>query len=239
MLLLLLLPTAVLAQKGSATSANRGKNGRVKSVTVNNLPGYDTKWFHPGIYISVYGSRYRLEHSQAYVGSGLAANALVSPGFGVGFIGDLRLTDYLSLRFAPGVNPLYENQVEFLKVGGSQDSVLNQEISTTQVTFPVLLKYKSDRRRNTRVYLIGGIKPSINIGQRKREPLRSIMEVNGSDFALEYGVGLDLFYPFFKFGPELRFSHGLPNLLKPGNDVYTRSFQRVRSNSVTLYLNIE
>ncbi len=239
MLLLLLLPTVVVAQKRSQTSASRGKGGRVKSVTVNNLPGYDDRWFHPGIYISVYGSRYRLEHSAAYPTSGVSANALVTPGFGVGFIGDARLSDYLSLRFAPGVNPLYENQVEFKKFGGAQDTVLNQEISTTQVTFPLLLKFHSERRRNTRVYVIGGLKPSINIGQRKREPARSQLAIGSSDLAIEYGVGLDLFYPFFKFAPELRFSHGLTNLLQPGADFYTGSFQRVRSNSVTLYLNIE
>ncbi|KAA9339640.1 PorT family protein [Hymenobacter busanensis] len=244
LLLLFLLPGAASAQKGSQTKANRGKGGRVKSVTVNNLPGYDDRWFHPGIYISFYGSRYRLEHSQTYVsrlnsGAPITANAVVSPGFGVGFIGDVRLTDYLNLRFAPGVNPLYENKVEFKGNSTTTDPIVDQEVSTTQVVFPLLLKYKSERRRNTRMYMIGGVKPSINIGQRKRDPARSLLELGSSDMAIEYGVGLDLFYPFFKFAPELRFSHGLTNLIQPGTDQYTRSFQRVRSNSVTLYLNIE
>jgi hypothetical protein len=242
-LLLLCLPTAALAQNRSQTSASRGKGGRVKSITVNNLPGYDDKWFHPGIYISVYGSRYRLEHSQTYVNNlngpmGMSANALMTPGFGVGFIGDARITDYLSVRFVPGVNPLFENQVEFKSTSGNEE-IKNQEISTTQLAFPVLLKYKSERRRNTRVYVVGGIKPSTNVGLRKRDPERSQLQVANSDFAIEYGVGLDLFYPFFKFGPELRFSHGLKNLINPGIDPYTQSFHRLRSNSVTLYLNIE
>ncbi|WP_262922895.1 hypothetical protein [Hymenobacter cellulosilyticus] len=43
----------------------------------------------------------------------------------------------------------------------------------------------------------------------------------------------------FKFAPELRFSHGLSNLLVPGKDVYSRSLQSMKSNTVTLYLNFE
>ncbi|UYZ60449.1 type IX secretion/gliding motility protein PorT/SprT [Hymenobacter latericus] len=242
-LLLLALPTAALGQKSSYSKASRGKNGRVKSVTVNNLPGYDTRWFHPGFFVGVNGSRYRLEHSQAYVnnlqnGQGIAANAKFSPGFAVGFIGDARLTDYLSIRFTPGVSFL-TRQVEFKKIGSVADTIVDQEISFTQLDLPLLFKLKSERRRNTRVYLVGGVRPSVNVGTRRRDPVSSQLKLGNSDLAIEYGVGLDLFYPFFKFAPELRFSHGLPNMLQSGNDVYTNSFQRVRSSTVTLYLNFE
>ncbi|GAB2968151.1 hypothetical protein GCM10027048_43730 [Hymenobacter coalescens] len=242
-LLLIALPTAALAQKKSYTSAKRGKNGQVKSVTVNNLTGYDDRWFHPGFYIGLNASRYRLEHSQTYVnnlqnGQGIAANAMVSPGFAVGFVGDVRLTDYLSLRFTPGVSFL-TREVEFKKIGAVGDSIQNQQIGSTQLDLPLLFKFKSERRRNTRVYMVGGVRPSFNVGNRKKDPERSQLQVGGSDFAIEYGVGLDLFYPFFKFAPELRFSHGLTNLSQSANDVYSQSFQRIRSNTVTLYLTFE
>ncbi|OON70386.1 hypothetical protein B0919_05350 [Hymenobacter sp. CRA2] len=232
-----------MAQKKSYTSAKRGKNGQVKSVTVDNLTGYDDKWFHPGFYIGLNASRYRLEHSQAYVdrlrgGTGISANAKMSPGFAVGFVGDVRLADYWNLRFTPGVSFL-TRQVEFKKVGAAPDSVQDQEIGSTQIDLPLLIKFKSDRRRNTRVYMVGGVRPSFNVGNRKKDPERSQMQVGNADFAIEYGVGLDLFYPFFKFAPELRFSHGLSNLSKPGNDIYSTSFQRIRTNTVTLYLTFE
>ncbi|TLM96672.1 type IX secretion/gliding motility protein PorT/SprT [Hymenobacter jeollabukensis] len=243
-LLLLGLPTAALAQNKSYTKAKRGKNGQVKSVTVNNLPGYDERWYRPGFNIGLNMSRYRLEHSQYYVdrikgGTGIAANAKVAPGFAVGFVNDVRLADHWNLRFIPGVSFL-TRQVEFEKVGNATEEINNQEIGSTQLDVPLLIKFKSDRRRNTRMYLVGGVRQSFNIGNRRRDPERNQMQVGTSDFAIEYGVGLDLFYPFFKFAPELRFSHGLTNLAQPGApDVYSRSFQRIRSNTVTLYFTFE
>jgi hypothetical protein len=242
-LLLLALPTAALAQNKTYSSAKRGKNGQVKSITVNNLPAYDERWYRPGFCIGLNASRYRLEHSQYYVdrlrnGQGVAANAKFSPGFSVGFVNDIRLADHWNLRFVPGVSFL-TRQVEFKPVGAASDSIQDQEIGSTQLDLPLLIKFKSERRRNTRVYLVGGVRHSFNVGNRKRDPLRSQMQVGTSDFAIEYGVGLDLFYPFFKFAPELRFSHGLTNLAQAAPDVYSRSFQRIRSSSVTLYLTFE
>ncbi|TGE20102.1 type IX secretion/gliding motility protein PorT/SprT [Hymenobacter elongatus] len=239
-----LLPTAVLAQKNSKTGASRGSRGQVKSITVNNLPGYDDKWFHPGFYIAPNFSRYKIEQSAAYVqaiqnGTAISANSVVSPGLSVGFIGDVRLADNFNLRLTPGVSFL-TRRVEFKPFGYQPaDSIQTQEIGGTQIDLPLLVKFKSDRRRNARVYVVGGVKSSVSVGNRRKDPLRNQLQATSGDFAIEYGVGLDLFYPLFKFAPELRFSNGLSNLLQPNKDVYSRSLQSMKSNTVTLYLNFE
>ncbi|TGE28870.1 type IX secretion/gliding motility protein PorT/SprT [Hymenobacter metallicola] len=243
-LLLGLAPSTATAQKKSQTSASRGGRGQVKSITVNNLPGYDDKWFHPGFYIAPNFSRYKLEQSPAYIqaiqnGRGVSANALVSPGLSVGFIGDVRLADYFNLRFTPGVS-FMTRRIEFKPYGYQPaDSIFTQEVGGTQIDLPLLVKFHSERRRNTRVYMIGGVRSSVNVGNRRKDPLRNRLQASSNDFAIEYGVGLDLFYPLFKFGPELRFSHGLNNLLQPNKDVYSTSLQSLKSNTVTLYLNFE
>ncbi|MCB2410230.1 porin family protein [Hymenobacter lucidus] len=239
-----LAPHSATAQKNSQSSASRGGGGRVKSITVNNLPGYDDKWFHPGFYIAPNFSRYKIEQSSAYIlaiqnGTGVSANALVSPGLSVGFIGDIKLADYFSLRFTPGVS-FMTRRVEYKPFGYSPaDSVQTQEVGGTQIDLPLLLKFHSERRRNARVYVVGGIRSSVNVGNRRKDPVRNQLQASSNDIAIEYGVGLDLFYPLFKFAPELRFSNGLTNLLQPGKDVYSRSLQSMKSNTVTLYLNFE
>lgn len=234
------------AQKKSLTGANRSKSGRVKSVTVNNLPGYDDRWLHLGMYVAPNFSRYKIEHAAGYPAQGVSANSVVSPGGSVGFLADLRIGNYGALNLAPGVSFL-TRRIEFKDYGYSpqtssdpdKDKLQDQEIGTTQIDFPVLFKLKSERRRNTRVYIIGGVKPSFTIGGRKKDGDLTLLEASRSDVALEYGVGMDLFYPFFKFSPELRFSHGLTNLYVAGNnDVYSRSLLSMKSNTVTLYLNI-
>ena len=242
-LLGLLLPTVAVAQRKSQARATRGKNGSVKSITVKNLPDYDGRWFHPGMYLAFSGSRFVIEHSAAYINNPrVTANSVVSPSLGVGFIGDARLGGEGSpfvLRFAPGVNFL-TRRVEFRPHGyAAPDSVVTQEVTATVVQFPVLLKYQSDRRRNTRAYMIAGLSPVLTASNRRSDPLRNQLRALDSDLTLEYGVGLELFYPLFKLAPELRFSHGLRNLLVPHNDVFSQSLQRMSTNSVTLYLNIQ
>jgi len=234
------LPLAAQAQKKSRSSASRGSSGKVKSITVDNLPGYDDKWFHPGMFIAPNFSRYKIEQSASYVQAGnVSANAIVSPGLSVGFIADVRLADNFDLRFTPGAS-FITRRVEYKPFGYSPaDSILTQEIGGTQIDLPLLLKFKSERRRNTRVYVVGGIKSSVGVGNRRKDPARNLLRASSGDVSIEYGVGLDLFYPLFKFAPELRFSNGLTNLLVPGNDVYSRSLQSMKSNTVTLYLNIE
>ena len=243
-LLALLLPAATAwAQRGPVGRAKRSKGGTLKSITVNNLPGYDERWFHPGMYVAITGSRFVIEQSAAYVASQqVTANSLYSPSLGVGFIGDVRLGGPRSpfiLRFAPGVNFL-TRKVQFTPRGYvPADSIVTQEVTATVVQFPLLLKYQSDRRRNSRLYMIAGLNPTVTASNRLNDPLRNQLRALNRDLTLEYGVGLELFYPLFKLAPELRFSHGLRNLLMPRNDIFSRSLQSISTNSVTLYINIQ
>ncbi|WP_210516203.1 type IX secretion/gliding motility protein PorT/SprT [Hymenobacter terricola] len=242
-LLVLLVPTAALAQRKASSKANRGKNGSLKSITVNNLPAYDDRWFHPGMYVSFSASRFIIEQSATYIANRtVTANSIISPSLGVGFIGDARLGGPESpfiLRFAPGVNFL-TRKVEFTPHGySSPDSVVTQEVTSTVIQFPLLLKYQSDRRRNSRMYMIAGLNPILTASNRRSDPLHNQLRALDSDLTLEYGVGLELFYPLFKLAPELRFSHGLKNLLVYHNDLFSRSLQSMSTNAVTLYINIQ
>jgi hypothetical protein len=247
LLSLLLLAGPVLAQRKRSDAIDRSRKGHIKGITVENLSNYNQRFFRPGIYVAPTFSRFMIEQSSAYVlaaqqGRGISANSIISPGLALGFIGDIRLgspTTPFHLRFAPGLR-FETRRVEFTGRGvGMPDTIRTQEVATTQLELPLLLKYQSDRRRNTRVYMIAGLKPSFTVTQRQNTPAINHLLVTGSDLLLEYGVGLDLFYPYFKFAPELRFSHGLRNILDPRNDTYSNSLQSLRTNTVTLYFNIE
>jgi len=242
LLAFLLTAPAAWAQR-KVGEPRRNKKGGVKSITVKNLADYDDRWFHPGMFVALTASRFNIEQSAAYVSSqAVTANSIVSPSLGVGFIGDARLGGPESpfiFRFAPGVSFL-TRRVEFTPRNYPKpDSIVTQEVTSTVVQFPVLLKYQSDRRRNARAYMIAGISPSLTASNRRSDPLRNQLRALDSDLTLEYGVGLDLFYPLFKLAPELRFSHGLRNLLVNRNDVYSRSLQSMSTNTVTLYINIQ
>ncbi len=230
-------------QRHRLAKASRSRKGNLKGVTVANLSNYDDRWFHPGLYFAPGYSKFFIEQSARYIlPQSLTANSIISPDFGVGIIGDVRLGNSGSpfiLRFAPGVN-FRTRRVEFGPHNLTPpDSVFTQEVSSTVVDFPLLLKYQSKRRGNTRMYMIAGVKPSVSVTTRRSDLMRNHLQVSDNDLTLEYGVGLDLFYPLFKFAPELRFSYGLRNLLIDRPDLYSRSLQSLRTSTVTLYLNIQ
>jgi hypothetical protein len=105
---------------------------------------------------------------------------------------------------------------------------------------PFLLKYSSKRRKNSRMYFVAGVSPTIDVGGSKRsERIDNQLRLDKNNFQIEYGAGLDLFYPFFKFAPEIRVAHGMPNLLIPDNNAFARSLNKVTTTNITLYLFFE
>ena len=225
-----LLPTVAVAQRENAT-------GR-KHITVANLSNYDARWFHPGFYIAGNLSRFIPEYTTAYVNnSAVRLITKVRPGFTVGFIGDMRLNDYMTLRFVPGVG-FYTREVERHSTAGNVRDT-TQQVSNTSLELPLLLKYHAKRRRNVRLYLVGGLKPAIDVGNKKKDRLPGQMRAASSDLSIEYGIGADLFYPIFKFGPELRFSHGLRNLNTNDANFFNQNLGRFSTHTITLYLNFE
>jgi hypothetical protein len=54
--------------------------------------------------------------------------------------------------------------------------------------------------------------------------------------SVDYGFGFDLFYEYFKLSPELRFSHGITNMLVKDPNVYSKALDRLSSHTVSFYL---
>ncbi|WP_082780277.1 porin family protein [Rufibacter sp. DG15C] len=222
-----------------------------KTIKGENLQGYESRTFRWGFSLAMNTSWYQLEHSNSYVdrlktadlSDDISMNAKMGIGFNVNFIGSYRLSPDFLIRLQPGVG-YYSRSVEYKgdvtapgNTEPSEDGAVLQEINTFTGEFPVLLKYESLRRKNTQMYFIAGVKPSIVVGGQKKD--NEILQVGTSDFSVDFGVGLDMFYPFFKFAPELRFSRGITNLHKPVDNNFNNSIQRMSSNTITLYLNFE
>lgn len=87
--------------------------------------------------------------------------------------------------------------------------------------------------------MIGGLKPGIEVGARKRERRNDQLRTQSLDLSIDYGFGLDIYYPLFKFSPELRFSLGLSNLFNEDDNIFSNSIDGLSTYTVTLYLLFE
>ena len=84
---------------------------------------------------------------------------------------------------------------------------------------------------------------ALDIGRKKGNPIL----LKGRDFGLEFGIGCDIYLPYFKLCPELKFSFGLVDLLEKNRDdlvdqdlmKYTDALTKATSRMVTLTFNFE
>lgn len=204
-----------------------------------NLPYYDNRIIHYGFLMGIHRSYFNITYSQKFIGHKLDSLQSIMPpprlGFDLGFIVNLRAGEFFDLRTTPKVG-FYEYLIRYRFTDGSE---INQLIESTMVETPLLLKYKSVKWGNSRMYIIGGIMPGIQAsGNKKAAEERKIQTAN---FNLngELGLGFDIYFPLFKFSPEIRFSRGFLNMLRKDQYGYSDGMKGLNSNIFTFYLLFE
>jgi hypothetical protein len=160
----------------------------------------------------------------------------ISPGFQVSIVSDLRLVDYFSLRFLPGIT-FGQRKLYFYR----NDTTLERkvELESSFLDFPLVVKYKSKRVNNYAPYFIGGFNVRYDLATRKEA--NKYIELNPFDIYFEIGFGIDYYLKYFKFSTELKLSTGLRNVLDTGaGDLqYYGSIDRLNSYLVMLCFHFE
>ena len=133
-------------------------------------------------------------------------------GFSVGVLADMRLSSNLNLRITPsmhfGAKHIRLLNLADLDAEGKPKSEI-QDMKNTYLAVPVDLKFSSQRWNNIRPYILAGVSPMINLTNKNQE----IIQLNRIDLMVEVGLGCDLYLPFFKLIPELKFCYGLSDAL--------------------------
>ena len=133
-------------------------------------------------------------------------------GFSVGVLADLRLSQHLNLRFAPSMHfgakhLMFRNLTETDSEGRPLEAT--QDMKNTYIALPIDLKFSAERWNNYRPYITAGVSPMINLTSKNQE----YIQLKRSDFFVEVGLGVDLYLPFFKLIPELKFCYSLRDAL--------------------------
>ena len=80
------------------------------------------------------------------------------------------------------------------------------------------------------MYVIGGLTYRFDFtsdAQTDRSDTKPIVALYPNTFSYDMGVGLDVYFEFFKFSPEIKLSNGLGNQLVPDGFIYAGSLERV------------
>lgn len=133
-------------------------------------------------------------------------------GFSVGVLADLRLSKHLNLRFTPtmhfGAKHLtFYNMTELNAEGRLLE--MTQDMKSTYISFPVDLKFSAERWNNYRPYVIAGVNQLVNLTSKNQD----FLQLKRTNTMIEVGLGCDLYLPFFKLIPELKFCYSLTNAI--------------------------
>ncbi len=203
--------------------------GQIESS--HNLPNYDEKFMHYGFLLALNTTQFRVVHSDDFVQSDSVVGLYpkLKTGFTLGFIVNTRISEFVDFRVMPEV-AFYERALAFeLSSDGAVEAIFN----TAVVELPLLIKYKSQRRLNHRIYMVGGVKFAFEVGKKKDSVKKAEILTKATDISLEYGIGWDQYLPLFKFAPEVRVSYGLTNLFVPQDNIYSNSIKKLSTFTVT------
>ncbi len=206
-----------------------------------NLSGYDDVNTHFGFLLGLHSSYYRLDYSKDF--SSLDFESLHSihsksmPGFKLGFISDFNLYYPFDIRTLLQVS-FSEFRMDYYYIDGS---VFSDTRPSTFLESPVLIKYKSKRRKNHRMFIIAGFKPSLEIGAKnKDEAGKDILDLKSFDISFELGFGSDIFFQLFKLSPEIRYSRGLRNILNKKNiNEYNLPIDKIIVHNISFFFTFE
>jgi hypothetical protein len=185
----------------------------------------------------------------AYVTDTLTAiSSPPSVGFGIGFVVNTNLNKNVDIRFTPSlvfndrlINYDYVNPGTF-NPGNPQ---IQKKVQATMVDFPVGLKLKSDRLMNLRAYMIGGLKYSIDLASDKKTndaeaaPIDKLIKNKKNFLSYEAGLGLDIYFEYFKMSPEVKVSYSFNDILKHENQPYANPIDKAKLRHFTFSLFFE
>ena len=206
---------------------------------IQNRPYADLRRWHLGFSVGVHTENIRFTHNGFVTENGeswFMEQPSYSPGFCVNGLFDLRLNNYFSLRFSPGM--YFGNRDIRMREVNSGDQ-LRQNIKSAFVVTPVDIKFSALRYRNSRPYMVAGIMPAFDVGKKRSDELK----LKSTDFYLSVGFGCDFYLPYFKLNPEIKFCLGLTDVLQhdrpdladdPSKLKFTQSLSKATSKMIVL-----
>jgi len=202
-----------------------------------NRPYADNRKWHLGFSVGLHSLDIAFTHNGYVSDNGrqwFMEQPSFQPGFCVNGLAALRLNDYFSLRFTPGI---YFGSRDIKMLDALSGDTEKQNIKSAYVVLPIDLKFAAQRWRNARPYLVGGVMPAIDVSKKRSD----LIQLENFDTYLTIGFGCDFYLPFFKFIPEVKFCFGLSDILthkrpdlddEPDKLAFTRALDKAKSRMI-------
>jgi opacity protein-like surface antigen len=178
-----------------------------------NFRDFQAKPYYFGITLAYNGASYKVRQSQDFIlnDSISVVESVRGPGFNLGIVTNLKIGDYFDIRFLPTLS-FTDRNINYTRT--TDQPAYSRSIESVFVEMPFHVRYKSEPFNDMRLFVISGVKYSFDVASDSRaNQAEDLVKIAPTDFSFEVGAGAQFFFPYFIFSPEIKFSHGLGNIL--------------------------
>ncbi len=200
-----------------------------------NMPKYDLKPYHFGFLLAYNQFDFSIKPmtNLSPFDSLMVVESLPQSGFGLGVVSDLRLGKYFNLRFTPTISFGGRFLNYSIKYRDTIIQEVKKEIESTYLDFPLILKLKSSRMENFRIYVLGGAQYSVDLASQAKKTTSNkndiIVKIKRDDLSIQGGIGLEFYFESFKFATELKMSYGMKDMIDRENNLFSNSIDKLNS----------
>lgn len=203
-----------------------------------NNPNYDMQTYHFGFILGYSQQKLNIRYSEFMnnYNDYLQILSDYEPGFNVGIIMDFKIKNNFNIRVTPSFN-FTDQKIYYNRVNYSVSQPQNSGLSNFEL--PIYLKYRSDRVNNGRLYVLLGPKLSIDMSSFEKLSENENLEFKSQNYSLDIGFGIDIYFKYFKFAPEIKYSYGITNILEKQHNEYDNYLNSLSSRSILISLTFE
>jgi hypothetical protein len=206
---------------------------------------HDAKPYYFGITLGFNLASFHTEQHPRFLqyDSVYEAKPLNSGGFQLGLLATAKLTNRFEVRFNPQLLFTERNlyyKLKYVDPFEETDSV-TKKVESVITTFPLQIKFFSDRIGNFRVYMMGGVKADIDLASNARaKRAEELVKIQKYDYGFEGGIGFNFYFPSFILSPEIKISNGLKNIhSRDENLKYSNVLDRITSRMIIFCIHLE
>lgn len=209
-----------------------------------NRTDQDSKPYYFGMSLGINMARFQTSLHPRFLldDSVYVAEPTNSGGITLGFQVTGRLSNRFAVRFNPQLMFVERNihyRLKYPDINGDTDVV--KPVESIIASFPVQLKFQSDRIGNFRVYTLLGFKADIDMASNARaKKAEELVKIEKYDFGPEFGIGFNFYFPSFIFSPEIKISNGLRNIhARDENLKFSNVFDKIQSRMIVFTIHLE
>jgi len=178
-----------------------------------NFLDFQQKPYYFGITLAYNKANFKVFQSNSFIQNDTFSivESVQGPGFNLGIVTNLKIGDYFDIRFLPTLSFGGRN-INYTKLNNPRPD--SRKVDYVFVEMPFHVRYKSAPYKDMRLFVIAGVKYGFDVANDARaRNSDELVKIAPSDFAFETGAGVQFFFPYFIFSPEIKMSYGLGNVL--------------------------